>query len=164
MYTTLVLEWSIGTHHNAFIIYIIRSHYYLGISFAYSIILWFIILIFLSYFFLAYILVLINYFGSKYAVQTPYFRINWHFSLVIFLWMFFAAIKTSILIYLSLNFSLLQTNYNFWIKCHQFLSIWYWSKQWVAVYFDQRTGAMHAVCWSKSIFNAKTSFCILFSH
>ena len=84
MYTTLVLEWSIGTHHNAFIIYIIRSHYYLGISFAYSIILWFIILIFLSHFFLAYILVLINYFGSKYAVQTPSFRVNWHFSLVIF--------------------------------------------------------------------------------
>ena len=32
------------------------------------------------------------------------------------------------------------------------------------MYFDQRMGALHAVRWSKSIFYAKTTFCVLLSH
>ena len=33
-----------------------------------------------------------------------------------------------------------------------------WIGRVFVVYFDQRTGAPHAVCWSKSIFNAETTF------
>ena len=32
------------------------------------------------------------------------------------------------------------------------------------MYFDQRTGAPHAVCWSKSFFDAKTTFSVNFYH
>ena len=32
------------------------------------------------------------------------------------------------------------------------------------VYFNQRTGALNAVRWSKSIFDDKITFYILFSH
>ena len=44
------------------------------------------------------------------------------------------------------------------VNIHKVVSIMF------VVYFDQQTGASHAVCWSKSIFNAKTTFCVLLSH
>ena len=34
----------------------------------------------------------------------------------------------------------------------------------LVVYFDQQTGAPHAVRWPKSFFDAKTTFYVLFSH
>ena len=42
------------------------------------------------------------------------------------------------------------------------LSGLYWHL--IVVYFDQQTGAMHAVHWLKSIFDDKTIFYVLLSH